>query len=167
MQSTITKDGQEIPDTAKPTGQFEIKEMVREMIFYASPVLVNFPRAEKQLLARRIRETMYDMLHICNVVNKKYYKKDTINQLDVLLADLRDYLYLAASPKLYPNGTGAKAKKGKAPANAAAEQAAEPTPQHRGITCITPHQYEVWSRYTKAIGGMIGNYKKYVEGGTK
>lgn len=173
MQSMIQVNGQEIPNTAKVNGQFQIKTKVLEMIEYGSPILVNFPRAEKQGLAKRIRDTMYDMLHVCNVINRKYYKKDTVNQLDVMMDDLRDYLYLAANKKLYPQGTGGKARKKKPsqpnPGTALPEGTAraETDPQPKGITCITEHQYEVWSRYTKAIGGMIGNYKKYVEGGPK
>ena len=41
-------------------------------------------------------------------------------------------------------------------------QAPESPPQP--VTCITMHQYATWSKYTGAIGGMIGNYMKYVEG---
>ena len=41
-------------------------------------------------------------------------------------------------------------------------QAPEAPPQP--VTCITMHQYATWSKYTGAIGGMIGNYMKYVEG---
>ena len=37
---------------------FRTKEMVKRMIFYGSPILVQFPREEKYLLAKRIRETM-------------------------------------------------------------------------------------------------------------
>ena len=139
-------------------GGFRLKGKVQEMIYYASPILVNFPKAEKYLLAARIRETMYEMLHICNVIQKKYYKKDTLNQLDVLLQDLRDYLELAASPKLYPSGTSARRRRRKAKGEAA--DAAPPEP----VVCITAHQHEVWSRYTAAIGGMIHNYKLYVDG---
>ena len=141
-----------------PNGGYRLKQAVKDMINYGSPILVQFPRIEKYGLAKRTRETMYDMLHLCNVIQKKYYKRDTLREFDTLLLDLRDYLDEAANPKLYPQGTEPKKKRKKR----ADGQAPEAPPQP--VTCITMHQYATWSKYTGAIGGMIGNYMKYVEG---
>ena len=99
---------------------------------------------------------MYDMQHLCNEIQTKYYKKDTLRELDTLLLDLRDYLDEAATP--IPRKQGSK-KKHKQQGDG---QTPELPPQP--LVCISMHQYETWSRYTKAIGGMVGNYKKYVEG---
>jgi|GEM_PF-340821 hypothetical protein len=140
-----------------PNGGYRLKEAVKDMINYGSPILVQFPRVEKYGLAKRIRETMYDMLHLCNVIQKKYYKRDTLREFDTLLLDLRDYLDEAANPRLYPQGTEPKKKRKKR----ADGQAPGAPPQP--VTCITMHQYATWSKYTGAIGGMIGNYMKYVE----
>ena len=93
-----------------PNGGYRLKEAVKAMINYGSPILVQFPRVEKYGLAKRIRETMYDMLHLCNVIQKKYYKRDTLREFDTLLLDLRDYLDEAANPRLYPQGTEPKKK---------------------------------------------------------
>lgn len=79
-------------------GGYRLKQAVKDMINYGSPILVQFPRIEKYGLAKRIRETMYDMLHLCNVIQKKYYKRDTLREFDTLLLDLRDYLDEAAIP---------------------------------------------------------------------
>lgn len=141
-------------------GGLKIKQQVKDMIYYGSPILVNFPRAEKQMLARRIRETMYEMLHICNEIARKYYKKDTLQRLDVLLDDLRDYLELAQDVRLYPQGTQAKKKKKPGGQQPPGDEQQEPRPSPRA--CITRDQYKNWCEYTRAIGGMIGNYKKYV-----
>ena len=73
-----------------PNGGYRLKEAVKDMINYRSPILVQFPRVEKYGLAKRIRETMYDMLHLCNVIQKKYYKRDTLREFDTLLLDLRE-----------------------------------------------------------------------------
>lgn len=81
-----------------------------------------------------------------------------MREFDTLLLDLRDYLDEAANPRLYPQGTEPKKKRKKR----ADGQAPEAPPQP--VTCITMHQYATWSKYTGAIGGMIGNYMKYVEG---
>ena len=51
-------------------GGYRLKQAVKDMINYGSPILVQFPRIEKYGLAKRIRETMYDMLHLCNVIQK-------------------------------------------------------------------------------------------------
>lgn len=91
-------------------GGYRLKQAVKDMINYGSPILVQFPRIEKYGLAKRIRETMYDMLHLCNVIQKKYYKRDTLREFDTLLLDLRDYLDEAANPRLYPQGTEPKKK---------------------------------------------------------
>lgn len=63
-------------------GGYRLKQAVKDMINYGSPILVQFPRIEKYGLAKRIRETMYDMLHLCNVIQKKYYKRDTLREFD-------------------------------------------------------------------------------------
>ena len=89
---------------------------------------------------------------------EKYYKRDTLREFDTLLLDLRDYLDEAANPRLYPQGTEPKKKRKKRSDGQAPEAPPQP------VTCITMHQYETWSKYTGAIGGMIGNYMKYVEG---
>ena len=98
------------------------------------------------------------MLHLCNVIQKKYYKRDTLREFDTLLLDLRDYLDEAANPRLYPQGTEPKKKRKKRGDGQAPETPPQP------VVCITMHQYATWSRYTGAIGGMIGNYLKYVDG---
>ena len=138
-------------------GGYRLKQAVKDMINYGSPILVQFPRIEKYGLAKRIRETMYDMLHLCNVIQKKYYKRDTLREFDTLLLDLRDYLDEAANPRLYPQGTEPKKKRKKRGDGQAPETPPQP------VVCITMHQYATWSRYTGAIGGMIGNYLKYVD----
>ena len=59
-------------------GGYRLKEAVKTMIKYAKPILREFPREEKYGLAKRIKDTMYDMQHLCNEIQTKYYKKDTL-----------------------------------------------------------------------------------------
>lgn len=114
----------------------------------------------KEALGERYEKAFYliygGMQHLCNEIQTKYYKKDTLRELDTLLLDLRDYLDEAATP--IPRKQGSK-KKHKQQGDG---QTPELPPQP--LVCISMHQYETWSKHTKAIGGMIGNYKKYVEG---
>lgn len=121
-------------------GGYRLKQAVKDMINYGSPILVQFPRIEKYGLAKRIRETMYDMLHLCNVIQKKYYKRDTLREFDTLLLDLRDYLDEAANPRLYPQGTEPKKKRKKRGDGQAPETPPQP------VVCITMHQYATSSK---------------------
>mgnify|MGYP000758296491 FL=1 len=123
-------------------GGYRLKQAVKDMINYGSPILVQFPRIEKYGLAKRIRETMYDMLHLCNVIQKKYYKRDTLREFDTLLLDLRDYLDEAANPRLYPQGTEPKKKRKKRGDGQAPETPPQP------VVCITMHQYATCLLYT-------------------
>ena len=115
--------------------EFKIKEKIYDMILYGSPALVQFPKSEKYVLASRIRETMYSMFTLAVTIEKKYYKKTTVQELDIQLDVLRHLVRLAADKRLYPN---------QAP-------------------CLPMKKYEHWARLMDEIGRMIGGYKKSVQ----
>lgn len=115
--------------------EFKIKEKIYEMILYGSPALMQFPKSEKYVLASKIRETMYRMFELAVTIEKKYYKKTTLQELDVELDVLRHLVRMAADKRLYPN---------QAP-------------------CLPMKKYEHWARLLDEIGRMIGGYKKYVQ----
>ena len=115
--------------------EFKIKEKIYNMILYGSPALLQFPRAEKFVLATQIRESMYRMFQLAVIIEKKYYKKTTLQELDVELDVLRHLVRLAADKKLYPN---------QAP-------------------CLPFKKYEHWAKLLDEIGKMIGGYIKAVK----
>lgn len=115
--------------------EFKIKEKIYEMILYGSPALMQFPKSEKYVLASKIRETMYRMFELAVTIEKKYYKKTTLQELDVELDVLRHLVRMAADKRLYPNQT----------------------------PCLPMKKYEHWARLLDEIGRMIGGYKKYVQ----
>lgn len=115
-------------------GCFMIKEKIYEMILYGNPILVQFPKSERFLLTKDIREAMYSMLKMVITLENKTYKKTTLGELDTQIDILRHLLRMAADSRLYP---GAK-------------------------PCLPFKKYEHWSRLLNEIGKMVGGYKKYV-----
>jgi hypothetical protein len=137
VENAVTEElqqGQTENETAT-RDDFKIKEKVYEMILYGSPALTQFPKSEKYVLAREIRESMYTILKLVITVEKKYYKKTTLGELDTELDILRHFLRLAADERLYPD---------KKP-------------------CLPFRKYEIWSKKLNEIGKMIGGYIKYVK----
>lgn len=115
--------------------EFKIKEKIYDMILYGSPALIQFPKSEKYVLASKIRESMYRMFELAVAIEKKYYKKTTLQELDIELDVLRHLIRLAADKRLYPS---------QAP-------------------CLPFKKYEFWARCLDEIGRMIGGYMKTVK----
>lgn len=121
-------------DAEKPR-KFVLKEKIGEMLRYGMPLVDKFPRRNRKL-ADTLRDSMLEMFRLVTRLERKYYKKTTIEDLDLELAVLKEFVILA-SDKGY-----------------CGEKYAPP---------LTIHQREVWSRYNKEIGAMIGGYKKAFE----
>lgn len=122
-------------EAAGGRGAFIIKEKIYEMIRYGSPALLQFPKSERYELAGRIRARMYGLLEYAVIVEKKYYKKTTLQDMDVELDVLRHLIRLAADRKLYPT-------------------TAAPLPFKK---------YEYWAKMLDEIGRMLGGYMKTVK----
>ena len=106
------------------------------MILYGSPALLQFPRTEKFVLATQIRESMYRMFQLAVVIEKKYYKKTTLQDLDIELDVLRHLIRLAQDKDYY------------------GQNVAPPLPFKK---------YEYWSGLLNEIGRIIGGYMKYAK----
>lgn len=65
------------------------------MIKYGYQALSQYPKAEKFALAADMKHCMHIILERCIEANKKYYKKTTLQELDVELMKLRAYLRLS------------------------------------------------------------------------
>lgn len=112
--------------------ELKIKTKVRDLISYANPILSQFPKSEKYVLAQNIRQCMQQMLRYCVEIEKKYYKKTTVDNLDMELEVLRNYIRLASDKSSF---------QGRVP-------------------CISIRQYEHLAKRMDEIGRMIGGYKK-------
>lgn len=112
--------------------EFKIKEKIYDMIVYGNAALIQFPKTEKFILASDIRKSMYDLLKLAITVQKKYYKKTTLQELDVELDILRNLIRVAADKRLYQD---------KKP-------------------CLPFKKYEYWAKMVDEIGKMLGGYIK-------
>jgi four helix bundle protein len=73
----------------------KILQKTEEMISYAYTALKQFPKAEKHVLSAEIRNTMFKIVGLIITTNKKYYKKTTLQELDVELEKLKYYIRLS------------------------------------------------------------------------
>ncbi|ACV64924.1 conserved hypothetical protein [Desulfofarcimen acetoxidans DSM 771] len=78
----------------------KILQKTHDMILYGNICLKQFPRYEKHVMAANIRESMYRMLSLIIQANKKYYKKTTLQDIDVELDILRTFIRLAVDKEL-------------------------------------------------------------------
>lgn len=65
------------------------------MIQYAYAPLRNFPKSEKHVLSAEIRQCMFRLLRLVIVVNRRYHKKTTMQDLDAELDLLRSLVRLS------------------------------------------------------------------------
>ncbi len=68
---------------------------VFDMIKYGYQALAQFPKAEKFALAADIKRCMHQIFEYVIEAAKKYYKKTTLQQLDVEVTKLKYYVRLA------------------------------------------------------------------------
>lgn len=87
----------------EPGGEpFKILEKIFDMIGYAYPALAQFPKSEKFGLVADIKRILDQMLELTIEAQKKYYKKTTLQELDVCVAKLKAYLRLAFNLRFLP-----------------------------------------------------------------
>ena len=75
---------------------------MQELLQYGYTALRQFPKSEKFGLAADIKGQMYDVLKLIIVVNKRYYKKTTMQELDVAHEVLRRQIEMAKDLQFLP-----------------------------------------------------------------
>lgn len=80
----------------------KIRQKTEDMIAYAYEALRQFPRSERHTLAADIKHSMFRLLRLIIEANKRYYKKTTMQELDVELDVLRTYVRLAMTLGFLP-----------------------------------------------------------------
>ncbi len=138
---------------AEQPRKFVLKEKIREMIQYGLPLVDRFPRRNRKL-ADIMRDSMLEMYRLATRLERKYYKKTTIEDLDVELAVLKEFVIIASDKDFYRGTRMAGPNQGQPAQDQKAKGFAPP---------LTMHERDVWSRYNKEIGNMIGGYKKAFE----
>jgi len=83
------------PDTPPRVTDLLIRQKCEAMIAYGYVALRQFPKFERHVLAAEMRQTMWALLRLIVVCNKKYFKKTTLQDLDAELDLLRCQVRLA------------------------------------------------------------------------
>ena len=128
-----------IPEEGLQLKRFLLKEKIADMMRYALPIIDTFPRRYRKM-ADTLRDSILELYRLATRVEKKYHKKTTLEELDIELATLKEFVIIASDKDF------------------AGPKHAPP---------LTIKQREVWSCYTAEIGRMIGGYKKYVDSKAK
>ena len=125
----------EAKNSGRDTTSFILKEKIADMMKYGKQAVANFPRRERQT-ADEIRRSMLTMYRLSIMVEKKYYKKTTLQELDIELDVLRHLIRLAQDRDYYGRNV------------------APPLPFKK---------YEYWSGMLSEISRIIGGYMKYAK----
>lgn len=91
--------------------ELKILQKTFDMMNYAYPALAQYPKGEKFSLVVDIKRCMDVMLERIIEANKKYYKKTTLQELDVEVEKLKAYVRLSYNlgflpPKKYEQWSG-------------------------------------------------------------
>lgn len=75
----------------------KILQKIFDMMVYAYGALSQYPKSEKFALVTDIKRSMDTLLSRCIEAQKKYYKKTTLQDMDVEVMKLRAYIRLSKS----------------------------------------------------------------------
>ena len=95
-------EGYGLPEDPDDEEELLIVKKITDMMEYAYLALAQFPRSEKQAIVADIKRCMDRLLERAIEANKKYYKKNTLQDMDVELAKLKKYIRLAYRLKFLP-----------------------------------------------------------------
>ena len=74
-----------------------IRQKIDAMIEYGYVSLRQFPKHEKFVLGAEMRKSMWNLLRLVIICNKRYFKKTTLQDVDVELDLLRSQVRLSKS----------------------------------------------------------------------
>lgn len=83
--------------------ELSILTKIHDMAKYAYPALAQYPKSEKFALVADIKRCMDNILERAIEASKKYYKKTTLQEMDVELMKLRHYLRLSEELGFLPH----------------------------------------------------------------
>lgn len=84
------------------TEELKILQKTYDMIQYAYICLRQFPRSEKYALAGEIKKVMASLLRLIIQANKRYFKKTTLQDIDIELQTLKTYVRLSKDLEFLP-----------------------------------------------------------------
>jgi len=80
----------------------KVRQKIDDMIQYGYLALQQFPKSERYTLAADMKKSMYRLLLLVITANKRYFKKTTLQDLDVELDILRSYVRLSHDLRFLP-----------------------------------------------------------------
>lgn len=75
--------------------ELQILQKIFDMMEYGYKALAQYPKSEKFALVTDIKHSMDILLERCIEAQKKYYKKTTLQDMDVEIMKLRAYIRLS------------------------------------------------------------------------
>ncbi len=137
---------------------FILKTKIEDMMKYGYKQIRPFSWRDREIAAE-IKTSMFKMYRLVIDVEKSYYKKTTLQDLDKELATLKHFIRFASDKDYFDDKvpkvnkkTGEKIRDEQG--NIVYVQVAPP---------LSLHKYEVWSKMLKEIGCLIGGYMEYVK----
>lgn len=82
--------------------EMKILQKIFDMMDYAYPVLAQYPKSEKFALVTDIKREMNLILKYAITAKKKYYKKTTLQEMDIEIATLKAYIRLSYNQGFIP-----------------------------------------------------------------
>ena len=73
----------------------KIQQKIYDMMLYAYPLLAQFPKSEKFTLVADIKRQMDILMERCIEAKKKYFKKSTLQEMDVANEKIQVYIRLS------------------------------------------------------------------------
>lgn len=73
----------------------QIRQKAEDMIQYGYTAVKHFPKSERHVLSQELRQTMWRLLRLVVVCNRRHHKKTTMQDLDAELDLLRSQVRLA------------------------------------------------------------------------
>lgn len=73
----------------------QIRQKAEDMVQYGYVAVKQFPKSERHVLSQEMRLTMWRLVRLVVVCNRRYHKKTTIQDLDAELDLLRSQVRLA------------------------------------------------------------------------
>jgi len=95
-------EGYGLPEDPDDDEELLIVKKITDMMEYAYLALAQFPRSEKNGIVIDMKRCIDRLLERAIEANKKYFKKNTLQEMDVELAKLKKYIRLAYRLKFLP-----------------------------------------------------------------
>ena len=80
----------------------KVRQKCEDMLQYGYQAVRHFPKSERHVLSQEIRSTMWRVLRLVIVCNRRYHKKTTMQDLDAELDLLRSQVRLAMQLQFLP-----------------------------------------------------------------